>query len=72
VWDAAFLEFILQQFQKANNNAPFAQPSPFKTSIDVYDDDPSPDSSKVSGVPLESCRPNTIIFSSKDASVLAS
>ena len=62
--DAVFLDFILQQFQKANNNASFAQPSPLKTSIDVYGNDPSPHSNKVSGVPLESCQPNTMIPSS--------
>ena len=62
--DAVFLDFILQQFQKANNNASFAQPSPLKTSIDVYGNDPTPDSNKVSGVPLESCQPNTMIPSS--------
>ncbi|EDR00405.1 uncharacterized protein LACBIDRAFT_295783 [Laccaria bicolor S238N-H82] len=44
--DAAFLDSILPQSQKANHNASFAQPSPLKTSIDAYDDDPSPDSSK--------------------------
>ena len=62
--DAGFLDFILQQPQKANNNAFFAQPSPLKTSIDVYGNDPSPDSNKVSGVPLELCQPNTMVPSS--------
>ena len=62
--DAVFLDFILQQFQKANNNASFAQPSPLKMSIDVYGNDPSPDSNKVSGVLLESCQSNTMIPSS--------
>ena len=40
--DAAFLEFILQQFQKANNNASFAKPSPLETSIDPELSHPHP------------------------------
>ena len=62
--DADFLEFILQQFQKANNYASFAQPSLLKTSIDVHDDDPSSDSCKVSDVSLESCQSNRSVLAS--------
>lgn len=49
VRSAAFLDFALQQFQKAGSCVPLAQPSPFNTSIVACGssgDDPSSDSSK--------------------------